>query len=267
MLLFKKILDFKKTDSGVADKRGAKRYPVGAKYPLKTKISLSPRDGEGNALPPGKGVPMDWGGQLADLSHTGLSIRLHPAAVAAAGETCTIKFEMDNRLYENAATIAYFRNGAQYVTCGVVLTFSDHYTRKAYLQLMEPLVIGSTLAPLPAAKVKQDLPGLVKEQYTGESEGVLSIWRDATGKNLKMFELLLHEYSIRGNTEMPGIKVSYRDGAKVGKRVSRPAFPMTLSPSLKAEVRQLFQLIVPNLTKSVPAEVRKFLELFTVAPS
>lgn len=263
-MLFKKILDFQKTDGGLLDKRGARRYPVGAKYPLKAKITLSARDSEGKASPGGKGAPMDWGGQLANLSNTGLSLRLHPAAVAAGGEDCVIKLELDNRLYEHAATVAHFRTAAQYVTCGIVLKFADSYTRKAYLQLMEPVVIGSTLEPVAGSKVKQDLPGLVKEQYAGDSDSLLNIWRDASGKNPKLFELLVHDYSIMGNTELPGIKISLRDGAKAGKRASRPAFPVALPPSLKAEVRQLFQLIVPNLSRSVPAEVRKFLELFAV---
>jgi len=262
MLLFKKILDFQKTDGGLLDKREAKRYTVGAKYPLKAKINLPARDGEGNALPPGKGAPMDWGCQLANLSTSGVSIRLHPAAIAASGDVCEFKLELDNRLFETPATVAYFRTVPQYVTCGVVLNFPDHYTRKAYLQMMEPVVIGSTLAPVASGKVKQDLPGLLKEQYEGESETVLSVWRDASGKNPKLFEILLHDYCLRGNTELPGLKITYRDGAKPGKKVSRPGFPVALPSSLKNEVRQLFQLLVPNLAKPVPAEVRRFLELF-----
>jgi hypothetical protein len=262
MFLFKKILDFQKSDGGLLDKRGAKRYAVGARYPLKAKINLPARDGEGNALPPGKGAPMDWGCQLANLSTTGTNVRLHPAAVAAAGETCTFKLELDNRLFETPATVVHFRTAPQYVSCGVALNFPDHHTRKAYLQMMEPVVIGSTLAPVAGGKVKQDLPGLVKEQYEGESESLLSVWRDAAGKNPKLFEILLHDYCIRGNTELPGLKITYRDGAKAAKKASRPAFPVALPPSLKSEVRQLFQLVVPNLGKPVPAEVRRFLELF-----
>jgi hypothetical protein len=264
MLLFKKILDFQKTDGGVLDKRGAKRYPVGAKYPLKAKVALPPRDGDGNALPAGKGVPMDWGGQLVNLSTTGVSIRVHPAAVASSGDACTLKLELDNRLFETEGVVAHFKVSPQYVTCGIVLNFADSYTRRAYLQFLEPVVIGSTLDALPASKVKQDLPGLMKEQYAGESESVLSIWRDASGKNPKLFEFLLHDYCIRGNTEIPGLKISFRDGAKVGKKVSRPAFPLSVPPGLKVEIRQLFQLITPNLGKAVPAEVKRFLELFAV---
>jgi len=262
MLLFKKILDFQKSDGGMLDKRGAKRYPVGARFPLKSKVTLSARDGEGNALPPGKGVVMDWGCQLANLSNSGASVRLHPAAIATAGEACVFKLELENLLFETDAKVAHFKVGPQYVTCGLVLVFPDSYTRKAYLQLMEPVVIGSSLEPV--AKVKQDLPGLVKEQYAGGSGSVLSVWRDSSGKNPKLFELLFHDYCVRGNTEMPGLKAGYREGAKAAKKGTRPSFPLSLPPSLKVEVNQLFKLIVPNLPKAVPAEVRKFLELFVV---
>lgn len=253
MLLFKKILDFQKTDGGLLDKRGAKRYPVGAKFQLKAKLGLSAHDGEGKVLPANKAAPMDWGGQLANLSHSGLSIRLHPAAVAGVGEACMLKLELDHLLFETEATVAQFRVSPQYVTCGVALKFADNYTRKAYLQFMEPVVIGSTLEPVSASRVKQDLPGLMKERYEGESESVLNLWRDASGKSPKLFEFLLHDYCVRGNTELPGLKISRRDGSKVA-----------VPPSLKSEVQQLFQLVVPNLGKAVPGEVRKFLELFAV---
>ena len=263
MLLFKRILVFQKSEGGMLDKRGAKRYPVGAKYPLKPKITLVARDGEGHPLPPSKSAPMDWGGQLVNLSESGANLRLHPAAVAARGEVCTLKLELDHMLFEVEAKIASYRIQSQYVSCGVELNFPDSHTRKAYQQLMEPVVIGSTLEE-GTARAKQDLPGLVKEQYFGQSESVLSTWGDGNGKNLKMFELLLHDYYIRGNTEMPGLKIGYRDGAKIGKRVSTPAFPVPLSREHQAEVAKLFCFVVQNLTKTVPSETRKFLELFAV---
>ena len=261
MLLFKKILDFKKSaGGGHSDKRGAKRYPVGAKFAIKAKISLLGRDSEGHLLAAGSNSLTDWGGQLADLSNNGASIRLHPAAVAASGDPCCLKLELDNRIFELDGKVANFRSGAQYVTCGITLVFPDQYTRKAYLQLMEPVLIGATFEN--SGKAKQDLPGLVKEQYACESDATLSLWRDASGKNPKLFELVVHDYFVRGNTETPGLKIGYRDGAKVGKRVSRPSIPIPMSADHQDEVRRLFQFIVQNLGKGVPAEVRKFLELF-----
>lgn len=264
MLLFKKILDFQKSDGGLLDKRGAKRYPVGVKFPLKVKITLSARDGEGRLLPAGKHSAMDWGGQILNLSTSGVSIRLHPAAIATKGENCAIKLELDNKLFELDATVANYRTGQAFVTAGVLLKFADAYSQKAYQQLMEPVIIGSTFDAISVARVKQDLPGLFKERYEGESDSVLHIWRDGTGKVPKLFEMLVYDFCIRGNSENSGLNISYREGAKAGKRESRPAIPVPLSPDHQAEVRQFFQFIVQNLGKDVPGEVKKFLELFAV---
>jgi hypothetical protein len=251
MLLFKKILDFKKTEGGFSDKRGAKRYPVGVKFAIKAKLSLPSRDGDGGLLTGNRAGSTDWGGQLVDLSYHGASMRLHPAASASPGDTCQLKLELDNMLFEIEARIVYFRAGAQYVTCGLTLAFPDAYARKAFLQLMEPVVIGATLEPV--SRVRQDIPGLLKEQYRGESESELNVWRDSSGRNAKLFELLVHGYVVRGNTEMPGLKVGHRDGNTTA-----------MGAGHKDEIRRLFQFITQNLNKSVPAEIRKFLELFAV---
>lgn len=261
MLLFKRILESQKNEGGLLDKRGGKRYPVGSKYPLKAKITLTARDGEGNPLPAQKSLPMDWGGQLLNLSPNGASIRLHPAAVAARGEACTLKLELEHMLFEVDGTVATYRTQPQHVTCGMSFNFPDSYTQRAYQQLMAPVVVGSTLAA-GTARVKQDLPGLTKEEYVGEAESALNVWKDGTGKTPRLFELLIHDYFVRGNTELPGLKIGYRDGAKIGRRVSTPSFPVPMSADHQAEVARLFQYVVQNLTRSVPSDVRRFVELF-----
>lgn len=261
MLLFKRILSFQKTEGDLLDKRGDKRYPVGAKYALKAKIALVARDGEGHPLPPEKSVPMDWGGQLVDLSNAGASIRVHPAAIAARDEPCTLKLELDNMLFETQGTIASYRMGTQYVSCGIALGFPDSYTRKAFHQLMAPVVIATTLQES-TDRAKQDIPNLIKQEYHGQGESMLSTWGEGSGRGLKLFEFLLHDYYVRGNTEQPGLKIGYRDGVKVRNRISTPAIPVPLSREHQAEVAQLFRYVVQNLTKSVPSETRKFLEIF-----
>jgi hypothetical protein len=261
MLLFKKILDFKKLTSDASDKRGNKRYPVGSKFPIKAKLTLPGRDSEGNRLPAGRNSTADWGGQLADLSSSGANIRLHPAAVAEVNDRCCLMLELDNKLFEIDAAVAHFRTNSQHAACGIILRFADSYSRKAYLQLMEPMVIGSSLEPV-VTKVTQDRPGLLKQLFQGEPGSELKVWRDEEARNPRHFELIIHDYHVRGSTEFAGLQIGYRDGAKVGRRVSRPSIPIPMSADHQDEVRRLFQFIVQNLGKGVPADVRKFLELF-----
>lgn len=248
MLLFKKILNFK-GPGGVGDKRGATRYPVGVKFPLKAKVTLVGRDGEGNILPADHSRAMDWGGQLVNMSSGGVSLRLHPAAMADRGENCRLKLELDHRLFEIDGTIAHVRATAQCVTLGVALVFPDSHTQKAFRQLVEPVAVGAGLEPVD--KVKQDVEGLLKEQYASDEETVLSIWRNASGDTIEHFELLTHGFYIRGSAQSPTLQIGAVAGTKAG-----------LTPAQTNEVRELFKLIVPNVAKSVPAEVRAFLERF-----
>lgn len=249
MLLFKKILNFK-TEGGIGDKRGATRYPAGAKIPLKAKVTLIGRDGEGHVLKSDDVRAMDWGGQIVNMSTTGVSLRLHPAAMGERGENCRLKLELDHMLFEIDGTIAHFWSGPQHATIGIAAKFPDAHTQKAFRQLVEPVAIGAGLSPL--AGVKQDVEGLNKEQYAGEDETVLSIWRDATGKVIQHFELVTHGIYIRGSAQTPGLQIGATADAKT-----------KMTPTQILEVRQLFRLIVPNIAKAVPADVRSFLEKFS----
>jgi len=250
MLLFKKILNFK-TAGGLIDKRGATRYPVGAKFPLKAKVTLVGRDGNGNVLKADDRRAMDWGGQLVNMSAGGLSMRLHPAAMGEKGENCRLKLELDHRIFEIDGTIAHFWSGPQHATLGVAAIFPDNQTQKAFRQLVEPVAIGSGLSPVDAKSVTQDVAGLKKEQYAGEDETRLSIWRDESGKVIHYFELLACGYCLRGSAQTPGLQITPVADAKA-----------KLTPTQASEVRHLFRLIVPNLPKTVPSDVRAFLERF-----
>jgi hypothetical protein len=254
VLLFKKILNFKK-EGGLGDKRGATRYPVGLKYPLKAKVTLVGRDGEGHILKADDNRAMDWGGQLVNMSSGGVSMRLHPAAMGDRGENCRLKLELDHKLFEIDATVAHFWSGPQYATCGVALKFPDSHTQKAFRQLVEPVALGSVLESVDPKSVEQDAPGLKKEQYTGVEEVMLTVWRDESGKVIEHFELLVHDYYLRGSAQAPGLQIGFHDGAKTGGKGAMP-------PAQQNEVRQLFQLIVPNIPKAVPSDVRAFLERF-----
>jgi len=246
MLLFKKILNFKGA-GGLGDKRGATRYPAGAKISLKAKVTLVGRDGLGQILKSDDVRAMDWGGQIVNMSTTGISLRLNPAAMGERGENCRLKLELDNRLFEIEGTIAHFWSGPQHATIGIAAKFPDTQTQKAFRQLVEPVAIGAGLAPV--ENVKQDVAGLRKEQYAGEDEAVLNIWRDESGKVIQHFELQTHGYYIRGSAQTPGLQIGSQAEAR-------------LTPTQVSEVRHLFRLIVPNIAKAVPADVRAFLERF-----
>lgn len=261
MLLFKKILNFSKEAVASSDKRQAARYPVGPAFPFKSVLTLIGHDGEGNAIPDSnKG--QDWAGRLSNISASGASMQIHSSAVALRGEPCVFKLSLDGYLLEIPSTIAFFRFYPQYALCGFSFNFHDFEVQKSYLQILEPVTLGASLAAADPKKIKQDIEGLTKEQYVGDKAARLTVWRD-TGGAIHSFEFRMHDYCVRWAQGMTEVQTGAFDPTASGKKGG-----MTLSgltPVQKEEVHWLFCLAVPNLAKAVPQDVRKFLsQLVTV---
>jgi hypothetical protein len=156
---------------------------------------------------------------------------------------------------EIPGTVAQFRAYRDYALCGFSLHFPNFETQKAYLQLVEPVAFGATLTPRASQKVKQDTPGLHKEEYSGHSSSLLSVWRDERTGALRGFDFRMHSYGVRwieGMAELETYGFTIEDDHIKGDL-------RDLTPAQQEEVRWLFCLAVPNLAKAVPADARKFL--------
>ena len=256
MLLFKRILNFSKEAEEPSDKRKNQRHPVGAAFPFKSVLTLIGHDGEGNPIKDEKG--QDWAGRLANLSGSGASIQLHSAAVGIRGEPCRFKLSLDSYVLEFPGTIAHFRSYPQYTLCGFSFNFPDFETERAYMQILEPVSIGSSLTPVDPKKVKQDTDGLLKEQYTGTGTALLNVWRQEPDKEIYSFDFRMNDYGVRwseGMTEVEPYGVAKQN--PVAKHTTSPF--IHLSETQLEEVRWLFCLAVPNIAKAVPQDVRKFM--------
>jgi hypothetical protein len=253
VLLFKKILNFSKETVTASDNRKAERYTVGQGFPFKSVVTLIGHDGEGKPiLNSDKG--QDWAGRLSNISASGASMQVHSAAVAIRGEPCVFKLSLDGYLIEIPGTIAFFRFYPQYALCGFSFNFPDFETQKAYLQILEPVSLGASLAAVDPKQIKQDIEGLTKEQYAGDKAARLTVWRDTSGA-IHSFDFRMNDYSVRWAQGMTEVQTAAFQSKATG---TRP--PMSgLTPAQQEEVHWLFCLAVPNLAKAVPLDVRKFL--------
>jgi hypothetical protein len=137
VLLFKRILDFKKAAlARLRDKRKGIRHPVGQGFPLKGTVSL--RGGASAAC--------DWAGSPANLSATGVSLLLPPAAITARGEQTTLRLTIDQYTLQLPCVVAHFRVLSTHAVCGLTLDFPDFTVQKAYCQLLEAVRIGGLRA-------------------------------------------------------------------------------------------------------------------------
>lgn len=257
MLLFKRILNFNKAAAVPGDKRKIQRHPVGQPFPFKTVITLIGHDGEGKPiLNDAKG--QDWAGRLANLSTSGASIQVHSAAIGIRGEPCRFKLSLDKYLLEIPGTIAHFRTHQQYNLCGFSYVFPDFEIQKAYLQVLEPVSIGATLAPVDAKKIKQNTAGLHLEQYCGTESSRLNVWRPVPDGAIHSFDFRMNDYGVRWTEGMA--EVEPYGMAKLNPSGKKTASPFVhLTETQLEEVRWLFCLAVPNIAKAVPSDIRKFL--------
>jgi hypothetical protein len=253
VLFFKRILNFTPDAIARKDKRQNTRFPVGQGFPVKALLNLAGRDGNGMILDPDGHNGQDWGGWMLNLSSTGASMQLHPAAITTRGEVCGFQLTFESHRLEINARVAHFRAYPNFSVCGVALEFQNAEIQKAYLQLLEPIVVGASFKPVDPKRIKQDTPDLKKEQYQGDSDTRLTVWRSVSVNAIAGFDLQIGTYSVSGSSESPGLDVTAATGES-----GEP----TLTAASKEEVRLLFHWIVPNLAKSIPSDVRKFLAKF-----
>lgn len=247
--LFKRILSFKETANS-GEQRKSTRYPVGPDFPLKTVVNLFGRDGAGKLLKSSDGTGRDWAGRMLNLSATGASMRLPNSAIAMRGEFCRLKFSIGDSVLEIPANVAHFKVHNTHAIVGLTLNFPDQETQAAYRQLLQPVSVGSSLAPVDPKKVKQDTPGFHKEELKGDNAHLVIYRVGAANGQMQGFDFRMASYGVRWSDGMSELDTY---GTVAGSDD-----PIEITEAQQVEVRWLFCLAVPNLSKSVPPDVREF---------
>ncbi len=252
MLLFKRLFSFKQGALGwLLDKRKATRYPIGAGFPLKATVNLT-----GSTAPASVGRGCDWAGQLADFSSVGARLQLPPAAVAVRGEPTVLRLTLEGHAMQVPCKVAHFRTYHSHSFCGLTLQFEDKAGQKAYLQLFETVVTGSSFAPCTPTGYVRNPPGLIREQYKSHNGARLSAWRDAKSRKLASFEFVMGDHGVKGRAGVPVLEIYTRQKTDKPLKVTLSAPELSLLPGAHEEIRRFFKWMVPNLAKVVPADLR-----------
>ena len=245
MKLFKKLFNFQADELQQAERRLQSRYAVGTDFPLLAAVAGNGWNGAGrvqNLAVGGLGLVLDRGPAVDTGAAVKVGLRLESYEILAAGLLRHVRV----------------RAGGGF-TCGVSLTVDDPGARQAYLQLLIPVSIGCSLAPVDRTRVRQDEPGLRKTVYAGESASRLTVWSREEGaeRGPVSFELAVGEHLVRGRAGTPGVQTFSRVDDQRPHRVTD--FVAHHGGPLDRELKQLFRWTVQNLREGVPAAVRKFL--------
>ncbi len=244
---FKRILRFKKETIQQQELRHAQRYPIAAESPLQCVVQLGSRYRSAQPL---------------NLSGSGVSLRLPKDVEVTRGQTCRITFAVEKYQLPVNATIVHLRRDDRHVTIGFSLQFSDFENQQAYLQLLDPIAIGTTLAPLANDGLRFAEPGIITDRYESPADAQLTVWRSFAGQALLGFEFQLHENYVRCRGTPPQLEVYTSTG-------TAPVLPGYNAPTLRkagdksADIRRHFRWVVPHLGKAIPEDVRAFLAQFT----
>jgi len=246
-MLFSRILDFKESLARQKEQRQARRYPPGRNFPLMATIEV-------------EGEPRN--AKLLDLSVGGAGLQVAGPSYTVGAEA-KLHLMIDNRWMEFPCHIAHLKTLPVGARLGLAAKFDNPDTEMAFLQLLQPIVLGSALRPVSLEEVRQDDPTMHKQVFTGMPGTELTVWRqyDSMGE-LASFLWEMNDYLVRGDAAVGVMQLCTRARMENAARKKRAATFGKLRGVIDGEIRQLFRWTMLNLPKEVPGDIRSFLQDF-----
>jgi hypothetical protein len=226
-----------------ADRRKKPRFAVSPSFLLDATLALPDETGE---------KWKDYPATLVDLSATGAHIQVSLAAVAFPEGRCRLRLTRGKFKLEIPGNVAHFVGASRLAVGGMLLYFPDPGVEKAYHRVLEPVIIGASLAP---AEGSQEFSTRYKEEYAGKLSSRLTVFRENKDAGISGFDFRMNHYGVeaeRAPGDAPDAKLTlkFRDTSAGAAR---------LAETQDQEARWLFRLAASNLSTKVPAEVRKLL--------
>lgn len=244
MLFFKRILNFNPEAAAQREQRHAQRYPVAPGSPLRAHLLL------GAHRHPAKFV---------NLSSTGASIELSPGFSAGRGTAAQLELGLDGHTLVIGVQVAHARPATDHAVLGLQLKFTDFDTKKSYLQVLEPVAIGASLTPGDPKLVREKERGKITTPYHGTGDTQLTVWRNFAGQAIEGFEFRMHDYFVRSGPTPPTLDIFTCEEQTAEHKLGYRVPALKRSGEENAEIRLLFDWVLPHLSKNVPEDVREFL--------
>lgn len=248
MQLFRRIFNFEKEEVSKIEQRLHHRFTPGAAFPLQAWLLTGTKESP---------VKID------NLSGNGIGlIVLDPTIPAVSGQDVRVRLALSSHQQTLNGRLVQVRTEGNNRYCGVDLSIGDFLEKRNYFQLLQPVAIGQSLVAVPAERVIQNEPQFIKQVYRGEDQSVLTVWLESSfGTPLHSFEFEMLDYFCRADARSGVLEAYVREASDSHKgKLSNPVFDT--SGGLQDEIRQLFRWILPNLARTVPDDIRAFLQRF-----
>jgi len=247
MLIFRRIFNFEQAKVEQLEKRLNLRYTLGPDFPLQATLHYAGRD---------------YFPKVIDISSNGFGVLVAPGTTLAAGYHLRLTLVLGPHRLEIDARIAHLNVRDDGIYLGLGLVFGDFEAQKSFMQLMQPVVIGHSLQLMPPERVIQNEPMFTKQVFSGEPDSLLTVRAEKTlGHPLHSFDFRMHDYYCRGVLQKGRAEAYPLESMDPhGVKLANPVFET--SGGLHDEIHQLFRWVVPNLSNSIPDNVREFLRKF-----
>lgn len=246
-MLFSHILDFKEDQLQEEERRRAQRHIPGRPFPLQATIDVG---GEPRIA------------KIIDLSPGGAGLKV-PGPSYPRGTMAKLHLMIAEVWIEFPCRVAHVRTMAAGSRVGLTACFDDLAVKKSYLQLLQPVAIGSAFRPVPTEDVRQPEAGLHKLVYLGRPGAELDVWcQDDSSGPPQSFLWQLDDYLVRGSVGADDLQIFSRKYLMVPTRKNPGPAYRKLPPRIRAEIRRLFHWTMLNLSKEIPADIRIFLQGF-----
>jgi len=244
---FSHILDFEESRFQEVERRRAQRYVPGRLFPLQATIDI---EGESRLA------------RIIDLSPGGAGLQV-PGPAYQRDTEANLHLMIDDIWIEFRCRIAHVRAIAAGCRIGLTASFENFAQKKAYLQLLQPVAIGSVFRPVPNEEIRQPEPGLHKLVFSGRPGAELDVWcqRDSSGLP-QAFLWQLDDYLVKGSLGADELQIHSRKYMMVPTRKKPQPTYRKLPPKMRAEIHRLFHWTMLNLSKEVPVDIRTFLQDF-----
>ena len=260
MSLFQRLFKHPKSSDASAvppvdkppERRRAPRYVVNPKFPLKAVLTFLGPETKGVRVASSR-IGWDWKGRLVCFSERGAGMQMVVAAKATSGDACELKLSLGDAVLEIPCHIADVRVQAGGLYFGLKHDISDPVTRAAYQELFDVVALGARLEPV-FQRAGPDRSGYLVEQYAGDRQSRLTVWRNRADGTVAAVEFLLRDSLVQ---VADGYPVKYLCGTDAATARKAP-------PDTAVEIEHLFLWVVPNLAECVPGDVREFLEKHAV---
>lgn len=167
----------------------------------------------------------------------------------ATGEICDLKLDLEDFVLVVPCHVSNHRRQGHRTFVGLKHNITDEETQGSYRQFLEIVALGATLRQH-IRRSQPDGADYLVEQYASEQRSCLNVWRHPSSGVVAAAEILLKDCLVR---MVAGRAVEYYVGREAAEE-------HRATPAQALEIHRLFHWVVPNLSRSVPEDLQKFLQ-------